>query len=139
MAATLIIDGRNVAAPVGATLFDCAEELGVRVPTSCQKQGRCKECLVEVSEGMDALSARTAEEKHLAGRFRLSCRTRVVTEGATVECHTMRRGEMRIDVESCSLPGMARFTPDAPEFNGYGIAADLGTTTVVLRLYDLQT
>jgi uncharacterized 2Fe-2S/4Fe-4S cluster protein (DUF4445 family) len=157
MPATLVLNGNSMAAPPGVTLFDCAEQLGVRVPTSCQKQGRCRECLVEVVEGMDALSPRAPEEKHLDGRFRLSCRTAVAADSGAIQCHTMRRGEMRIDLAAAGLPGMAALAPDpAVTRSGgaicidgeaiersdgpiYGIAADLGTTTVVLRLYNLET
>src|SRR5215469_6492491 len=98
MPATLIVNGNSTAAPPGATLFDYAEQLGVRVPTSCHKQGRCRECLVEVVEGMGALSPRAPEEKHLDGRFRLSCRAAIVSDSGAIECRTMRRGEMRIDL-----------------------------------------
>lgn len=141
MAATLIINGHAAAASAGSNLFDCAERAGIRVPTSCHKQGRCKECLLEVTAGMDALSPRTPEEKHLDGKFRLSCRTLIADDSATIECHTMRRGEMRIDLAAAGLPGIASFTPDRHhlETSAYGIAADLGTTTVVLRLYHLET
>ena len=144
MPANLTLNGNSMDAPPGVTLFDCAEKLGVRVPTSCQKQGRCRECLVEVVEGMDALSPRTPEEKHLEGRFRLSCRTSIASDSGVIQCHTMRRGEMRIDVAAAGLPGMAAMWggPFEPAEAGraiYGIAADIGTTTVVLRLYNLET
>ena len=56
----------------GSSLFEYAESLGIAVPTSCRKQGKCKECLVEVSEGMEHLSARVPEESHLKQNFRLS-------------------------------------------------------------------
>src|SRR5215471_1158467 len=156
MSATVIVNGQSVTAPIGTTLFDCAESVGVRVPTSCNRQGRCKECLVEVVEGIESLSPRTPEERHLDGRFRLSCRT-AVTSDAAITCHTMRRAAMRIDRGASGLPGAAGFVPDpavtrrsgaicidgeeVERSSGpiYGIAADLGTTTVVLRLYDLET
>jgi uncharacterized 2Fe-2S/4Fe-4S cluster protein (DUF4445 family) len=69
----------------------------------------------------------------------------------------MRRGEMRIDLAAAGLPGMAEIVPnpavtrnagaiciDGEEIERsdgpiHGIAADLGTTTVVLRLYNLET
>src|SRR5215471_12602520 len=57
-------DQRCEVAP-GPSLFDCAETLGVKVPTSCRKQGKCKECLVEITEGMDLLCPRVPEESHL--------------------------------------------------------------------------
>src|SRR5205807_2016375 len=47
----------------GASLFDHAERVGVSVPTSCNKQGKCRECIVEVLEGAEQLSERTAEER----------------------------------------------------------------------------
>ena len=71
------INGQTAQAAEGASLFDCAEGLGIQVPTSCQKQGKCKECIVEVTEGIETLSEPTEQEKHLKGNFRLSCQARV--------------------------------------------------------------
>jgi ferredoxin len=89
----------------GSSLFECAELLGIRVPTSCRKQGKCKECLVEVSEGMGYLSELTPQEKHLKDNFRLSCQCRVAADSGIIRCHTMRRGEMRIESQGLMLPG----------------------------------
>ena len=61
----------------GPSLFECAESLGIYVPTSCIKQGKCKECLVEVVEGMDLLSPKAPQENHLKENFRLSCRAHI--------------------------------------------------------------
>ena len=65
----------------GVSLFTAAEQAGVRVPTSCITQGKCKECIVEIARGMELLSPPTDCEKHLdvrGSRFRLSCQCRVV-------------------------------------------------------------
>src|SRR5262245_35989030 len=95
------------------------------------------------------------QESHLGGRFRLACRTQVVSPGE-VRCHTLRRGTLRIETESEELddrplrldPAVtrdARFVllDGAPlaEAVGplHGLAVDVGTTTVALRLYDLET
>src|ERR1035437_4261838 len=114
------INGQTAQAADGTSLFDCAEGLGIQVPTSCQKQGKCKECIVEVTEGIETLSEPTEQEKHLKGNFRLSCQARVRDrsgprgypvaapmhlqsrdrEGAVdtiVRCHTMRRANLRIE------------------------------------------
>jgi uncharacterized 2Fe-2S/4Fe-4S cluster protein (DUF4445 family) len=142
----------------GQSLFDCAEKLGVRVPTSCRKQGRCKECVVEVTEGMDHLTPPGPEERHLKGSFRLSCRARIAADAGTVRCHTMRRGEMRIEREAFQLPVQERAWPRDPAVTRdgdrilldgveidrgpgplHGLAIDLGTTTVVVRLLNLET
>jgi uncharacterized 2Fe-2S/4Fe-4S cluster protein (DUF4445 family) len=142
----------------GVTLFDYAESLGIKVPTSCQKQGKCKECLVEVTEGMGNLSERTQEESHLRENFRLSCRCRILKDEGVVRCHTLRRGEMRIERHAFQLPTSARRLELEPavtregdrvlldgreiaKWRGalHGLAMDLGTTTVVLRLLNLET
>src|SRR5260221_588479 len=75
MAITLAINGRTTQAVPGVCLFDLAESLGVQVPTSCRKQGKCKECMVEVIAGMELLSPPTEAEEHLKDNFRLSCQT----------------------------------------------------------------
>src|SRR5512145_1302793 len=92
-ATTLVtVDGARVEAAPGVSLFECAERAGVRVPTSCRKNGKCRECLVEVDEGMDLLSSPSPEESHLRGGFRLSCRARLAVTGGRVSCRTLRRG-----------------------------------------------
>jgi uncharacterized 2Fe-2S/4Fe-4S cluster protein (DUF4445 family) len=158
MSVKLHIDGRVAEAAVGDSLFDRAETLGVRVPTSCRKQGRCKECVVEVSEGMDCLSAPVAAEQHLQGNYRLSCCTRIAKETGDVRFHTMRRGAMRIERHAFQLPVQSsrwkldpavrregnRILLDDVEIDCgagplHGLAIDLGTTTVVLRLLNLET
>jgi uncharacterized 2Fe-2S/4Fe-4S cluster protein (DUF4445 family) len=155
---TLTIDGRTTPATAGPSLFDYAEGLGVRVPTSCQKQGKCKECIVEVMCGAEALSAPTEHERHLKGSFRLSCRTHVAAEQGEVRCHTMRRARMRIERQALELPVSREHVPldpavtrdrdrvlvDGVEIDRrpgplHGIAMDLGTTTIVLRLVDLES
>ncbi len=60
---TLTVNGRTAAASSGRTLFDLATGLGVRVPTSCQTNGKCKECVVEIAEGLNRLSPPTPAEK----------------------------------------------------------------------------
>jgi uncharacterized 2Fe-2S/4Fe-4S cluster protein (DUF4445 family) len=142
----------------GSSLFDCAESMGINVPTSCRKQGKCKECLVEIAEGMELLSPPAPQEAHLKGNFRLSCSCRIVADEGVVRCHTMRRGLMRIERHALELPVTHRNLPldsavirdgsrillDGEEVDRrdgpiHGLALDLGTTTVVLRLMNLET
>ena len=158
MPVNLVINGQSIQAEPGPSLFDFADRLGVAVPTSCQKQGKCKECMVEIVEGMELLTPRTEHEEHLKDRFRLSCRTHVLAGDGQIRCHTMRRGQMRIERHAYELPLSHRtFEPDpAVTRDGdrilidgkeidrragplYGIAMDLGTTTIVLRLLNLET
>jgi uncharacterized 2Fe-2S/4Fe-4S cluster protein (DUF4445 family) len=132
MAVTLSINGQSTPGIPGVSLFAHADRLGIPVPTSCNQQGKCRECIFEIEEGMEHLSPRTHEERHLDGPFRLSCRT-LLADSGDVRCHTMRRAQMRI--ETSGLGAELAYEPAI----GYGIAIDLGTTTIVLRLYDLAT
>jgi uncharacterized 2Fe-2S/4Fe-4S cluster protein (DUF4445 family) len=158
MPAILHLNHQRLAAGAGQSLFDCAEQGGVKVPNSCGKNGKCRECLVEIVEGMDLLSARTSEEHHLAANFRLSCRAHILPGDGQIRCHTMRRGSLRIEVESDNLPPGFSEIPLEPAVRRdgdrilvdgrpvatstgpiLGVAMDLGTTTVALRVYDLET
>jgi uncharacterized 2Fe-2S/4Fe-4S cluster protein (DUF4445 family) len=158
MTVELRCNNREALVAPGSSLFAYAETLGVFVPTSCITQGKCKECLVEVVSGMDHLSPRTPAESHLRDPFRLSCQARVVRDDGVVRCHTMRRGDMRIERHALRLPVTHGSFPLEPavtregdtilldgrpiERGGgpiHGLVADLGTTTVVLRLFDLET
>ncbi len=142
----------------GSSLFEYAESLGIRVPTSCRKQGKCKECLVEIVAGMEYLSEAAPQEDHLQDNFRLSCRCRIIADSGVVRCHTMRRGDMRIESHALQLPAhhqQLRLDPavtrdgdrilldggeiDRREGPIHGLAMDLGTTTVVVRLLNLET
>src|SRR5580658_4761487 len=104
MSVELHFNGRQSWALPGSSLFECAEALGIKVPTSCRKQGKCKECLVEISAGMDCLTPKSPEEYHLKENFRLSCRCRIAADSGLLRCHTMRRGEMRIERHALQLP-----------------------------------
>ena len=159
MSIELHLNDRQLAPLPGASLFDCAELLGIKVPTSCNKNGKCRECLVEITAGAELLSPKTPEELHLRDNFRLSCRCkRIVSTAGIVRCHTMRRGEMRIERHAFALPARNeklkldpavtrdgdRILLDGREIARstapiHGLAMDLGTTTVVVRLLNLET
>jgi uncharacterized 2Fe-2S/4Fe-4S cluster protein (DUF4445 family) len=158
MPVNLSINGEIIRAAPGSSLFDCADQMGVQVPTSCQKQGKCKECIVEVVSGMEYLTDRTKDESHLRDNFRLACCCLLASDSGDVRCHTLRRGQMRIERQAFSLPASRRKLQCDPAVTRagdrilvggnevdrstgpiYGLAVDLGTTTIVLRLFDLDT
>ena len=158
MGIELHINSRRTTAAPGVSLFGAAGALGIKVPTSCNQNGKCRECLMEVSQGMELLSPKAPEESHLKENFRLSCRCKVNADAGMVRCHTMRRGEMRIERHAFELPtGKQKWKLDpAVTRDGerillegeeiarstapiHGLAMDLGTTTVVVRLLNLET
>ena len=140
------------------SLFDFADSLSIRVPTSCGRTGECHECIVEVRRGASALTQLTESEKFLRGNYRLACQALVADPSADIEFSVLRRqpriltSGTRRDVEL--RPAYMRGDDgESVVFNGpegpvtvdtfrraiYGIAADLGTTTVVLNLVDLES
>ena len=83
----------------GKSLFDYADDLAVRVPTSCNRTGECHECIVEVRQGTDALSPLTDAENFLRDNYRLACQATVVDIQADIEFNILRR-QPRILTES---------------------------------------
>jgi len=152
---TVSIDDVTGYPDLGTTLFDFAESLGLTVPTSCYKQGKCRECLLEIESGAEFLTPPAPQESHLGGRFRLACRTHLASPGE-VHCHTLRRGSLRIETDVMGLAhegvsldpvvtreGSTILLNDQPVANSdgplHGLAIDIGTTTVAVRLYDLES
>ena len=140
----------------GESLFDFADSLSVRVPTSCGRTGECHECIVEIRKGAEAITPQTTSEKFLRGDYRLACQAFVADQSAEIEFAILRR-QPRILTSGLKRdvtlrPSYTRFeqdvvfdSPKGPvtvdRYTGaiYGIAADLGTTTVVLNLVNLES
>ncbi len=153
----LIHDNDEIPLTAGRTLFDYADDLAVRVPTSCGRTGECHECIVEVERGTNALSDLTDAETFLRGNYRLACQAAVQDITAEIEFAVLRRqpriltkGVQRQDIEPQPLvyregDDVIYLGPDGPKkIDSYrgrilGLAADLGTTTVVMNLVDLET
>ena len=153
---TVSHDGKTQPLAVGMTLFDCADELAVEVPTSCQRNGRCHECVVEVSAGEDALCARTEAESFLRAPYRLACQAMVERDHIDVAFAPLRRRPrilVRAHADAAGAPAtldpLVTRRGDEVLYDGevvdryrgqiLGLAVDLGTTTVVLDFVDLET
>ena len=155
MSLEIEVNGKSLSARRGASIFECSEELGVHVPTSCNKNGKCRECIVEISEGAELLSELSSEEEHLGAGFRLACRACLEADSGSITCHTMRRAQLRIEESGWIETANVDLAPAVSRDGNWvlldgepltkspgpllGIALDLGTTTVVLRLLDLES
>ena len=139
---------------LGRTIFDYADDLAVEVPTSCRRTGQCHECVVEIAGGMESLAPRTEPERFLRGDFRLACQARIVGDALDIGFAPLRRRPRILEPVGDRTPP-ERLDPmvtrdgdevrygdtviDAYRGAVYGLAVDLGTTTVVLELVDLET
>lgn len=159
MSAQLNINGKIIDNCTTSSIFELAKEISIDIPTSCKKLGKCKECLIEIEDGNDLLSLRTEFEKHLKENFRLACQCHITKQKGVVKCHTLQRGSFKIETSlNDSNKNKERLIdPAVTKVNNvvfldgiqiesvtedtsiYGLAIDLGTTTIVMRLINLET
>jgi uncharacterized 2Fe-2S/4Fe-4S cluster protein (DUF4445 family) len=158
----LIFNGKRIDIAVGESLLKAvmrAGEAAHAVASSCPGVGRCKECIVEVIAGGDALSEAGEEEAFLQSHtdseqpsHRLACLARVTQEDAVVRVEAFKR---KLDIAMNGRPVADGFAPWITRDRGnllcdgrkfaehagpiHGVAVDVGTTTVVLHLVDLDT
>ena len=144
--------GQSLPLVAGKTVFDYADELAVRVPTSCGRTGLCHECIVEVTAGQASLCAATEAEAFLRGDYRLACQAVIERSDEDIQFSLLRSNPKILfsrPPKDLSLDPAVRREGDKvlygdqviDQFRGhmYGVALDLGTTTVVAELIDLET
>ena len=149
---TVTHDGKKRPLAAGKTIFDYADELAVQVPTSCFRTGQCHECIVEIKEGMEALRPRNEAESFLRENYRLACQAVVKDADVDIAFSPIRRTPkilththeklLQIDPLVTHREDMVYYDDEAVDkYRGhiYGLAIDLGTTTVVIDLVDLET
>jgi uncharacterized 2Fe-2S/4Fe-4S cluster protein (DUF4445 family) len=92
-------DGKHVAVPIGRTLLEVAQELGVEISAVCGGVGTCGKCKVLVKEGAALLEPPTASEKsfirddEIDFGYRLGCEAVMRVDGLlTVEVPVESRG-----------------------------------------------
>ncbi|MCD6407966.1 DUF4445 domain-containing protein, partial [bacterium] len=139
----------------GLTILDYAQKLGIKVNAECGGIGKCGKCIVRIEKGKKNLNSQTLLEKNfeLKEGERLACQARIIKDEEDVVVYVKNFGEYTI-----LKYGMEREIPISPVFyhkegkiykNGeeigryegkiYGLAIDVGTTTVVFDLIDLET
>jgi uncharacterized 2Fe-2S/4Fe-4S cluster protein (DUF4445 family) len=112
----------------GGGLQDLLFAHGVEFP--CGGRGRCKGCKIKVLGGSLPI---TSEDEHKLTSAELK-------EGWRLACRARAEGDLKIELaqwEAAILTddSVFTFTPQP----GLGIAVDLGTTTIVAQLVDLET
>lgn len=120
--------GKTVTVNRGTSLVDVLHEYGVEFP--CGGKGICGNCRVKLLRG-ELKADRNQQERlgklHLSDEWRLACFCAVDSD-VTLEI---------AQLESIILADNTPF--DFCPGNGCGIAIDVGTTTLVAQLLDLQT
>ena len=154
---TITCDGKTYQLSPGKTVFDYADDLAVQVPTSCFRTGQCHECIVEIKQGMEHLRPSNEAEAFLRDNYRLACQSIVLDIDAHIEFTPLRRSPRILThigtiEEKAGTPkslnplvtqkdGIVYYDNEPIDrFRGhiYGLALDIGTTTVVANLVDLE-
>jgi len=119
--------GKVVSVNEGTPLIDVLHEFGVEFP--CGGKGTCGSCKVKLLEGnlnIDQIQKQKLEKLKLAENWRLACFCNVDSD-ITLE---ISQFENIILADNSTF----EFKPQS----GFGIAVDLGTTTVVVQLVNLE-
>ena len=151
---TITCDGQVYQLTPGKTIFDYADDLTVQVPTSCFRTGQCHECIVEIKRGMDSLQPPNEVEAFLRDNYRLACQAVVLDIDKEIEFTPLRRtprilthtvttnsGASELDPRVTHRDGVVYYNDEPIDrYRGhlYGLALDIGTTTVVANLVDLE-
>lgn len=125
---TLKPTNAEVRADSGTPLRDLLFEQGVEFP--CGGKGRCRGCKVRVLSGEAGVNQ--AQRDHLTEAE--------IDQGWRLACQCDLQGDLVIELRQWDAAILAddatfNFTPR----EGLGVAVDLGTTTLVAQLLDLQT
>lgn len=129
-------DPIRVSCKNGANLLQTLLDAGIFVDNACSGKGICGKCKVKVLNGSLSEASETEKkvlkEQELADGIRLSCLAEVTGD---VEIALLQKERKHKVLTGGYIP---EFQRDVYE-SGYGVAIDIGTTTVVTALIDLQT
>jgi uncharacterized 2Fe-2S/4Fe-4S cluster protein (DUF4445 family) len=121
-------DGRQISIHAGATLLEAAGQAGIILNTVCGGKGICKKCIVNLQPGRQQV---------------LACQHRIQNNLTVTIPPTSKFFEQKILTHG--IDTKAKIQPDVYEkykkiASGgkiFGIAVDVGTTTVVAKLIDM--
>ncbi len=146
--------GKKAKLVEGRTILSYLQEFGIDIDASCGGKGVCGNCQVMIERGSGVLSRKTERENKLVPDedYRLACQAIISGTGSPLYVHVPER-EYDImvsgEVMETPLEPLVRRkndrvfyrSKDIGEYTGkiYGIALDIGTTTLAMHLIDLET
>jgi len=142
---TLLPENHQIQAEKGQPLLEALVEAGILLRADCGGKGKCGKCRIQIPEAWrGSVSPPTEAEIHSLGKkdldsgIRLACQvsasasiTAIIPEQALLTPEVAQKGPTRLSIPKPS----ARPSPGMPKV--FGIAVDLGTTTIAAYLCDL--
>ena len=135
-------------------ISDYTKELKIPISSSCRGRGICKECRIVIEKGCEVLNEKTELENDLNENERLACQAIIKDNSTDIHIRLSHQGRLeQIATEGgkkeVKLNPLTRKKGNKVLFDDkeissyrnhiYGIAADIGTTTIVLHLVDLES
>ena len=137
------------------TVLEHARKLGIEMASECGGLGKCGRCIIRIEKGKQCLNQKTdLEKKHPLGEGeRLACQARVTKPEANIYVFIKTFGkysilsesmETRVEVEPFVHRKDNRVLhhsgKDLGKYEGkiLGLAIDVGTTTLVMQVVDLE-
>jgi len=138
----------------GLTILDFAQKLQIKINAECGGVGKCGKCIVRIEKGEENLNQLTSSEKkfNLSEKHRLACQARIVRDISDIVVYIKDFGEYEIlkygmerEVEICSsyIKKNGKVYKNGKEIDIYregifGLAIDIGTTTIVFDIVNLE-
>lgn len=120
----------------GESLLEAASKAGIVINGSCNSRGRCGKCKVKVSIGkvsnLDESELNILSQKEIKQGMRLSCRTFPLGDVRVFVSNG--EGEDKRKSKLVYMPKDFKSTYSST----YGVAFDIGTTSVVAMLWDRE-
>ena len=139
----------------GLTILDYLRKIGLEINSECGGVGKCGKCVVRIQKGEKNLNNLTPAEKKfpLGEKERLACQTRIIKDEEDIVIFIKNFGEYEIlkygterKVPLCPVfyrdgSKVMKDSQEIEKYKGkiYGLAIDVGTTTLVFDLVDLET
>ena len=138
----------------GLTILDYAQKLQIKINAECGGVGKCGKCIVRIEKGEENLNHPTSSEKkfNLPENHRLACQARIVRDISDIVVFIKEFGEYEIlkygmerEVEICPsyIKKNGNVYKNGKEIDIYrdgifGLAIDIGTTTIVFDIVNLE-
>jgi uncharacterized 2Fe-2S/4Fe-4S cluster protein (DUF4445 family) len=139
-------EGREISAPAGQTVLEALIGAGIFLRTDCGGKGSCGKCRVKIlpphadgTAAPDETEAKSLGPVNLAAGLRLACRLKVagdiyleIPETSRLSAEVAQKGLPTLIDKFAQMKAPRTGRPDS-----YGLAVDLGTTTIAVYLCNL--
>ena len=143
---SILPDGKTVRAGKEERFLEALTGNGILLRSDCGGKGLCGKCLVRISEpslnnvsSPEDAEVRILGEKDIKAGYRLACRVKVLSDLSVEIPDSSLLSPEVVEKSPMILPKPIPFRalPAAGSAKRYGLAIDLGTTTIAVYLCDL--